>query len=90
MPPQRSPAPVARRSPHPIPDIQELFALHLRCSQRRDELLEHCRELKAAGKLTAARKVFNQAEALEAGLKALEAEVRPPGNHRRDKRFAKD
>jgi hypothetical protein len=69
------------------PDIQEIFALHLRGSQRLDELLEECRELKAAGKVAAARAVFKQAEEIQTGLRALEAEVRPRGGHRRDKRF---
>ncbi|MDB6104130.1 MAG: hypothetical protein JWO52_4129 [Gammaproteobacteria bacterium] len=78
------------RPPRRPPDIQEIFALHLRCSQRLDELLEECRELKAAGKVAAARKALKQAQSIQAGLNALEAEVRVAGEHRRDKRFAKD
>lgn len=76
--------------PHPppaAPDIQEIFALHLRSSQRLDELLEEVQALKRAGKIAAARKLFKQAQSIEAGLRALEAEVRPPGEHRRDRRF---
>jgi hypothetical protein len=70
-----------------MPDIQDIFALHLQCSQRLDELLEECRALKAAGKVAAARKVFKKAESIQAGLRALEGEVRLAGDHRRDKRF---
>jgi hypothetical protein len=69
------------RPPHHPPDIQEIFALHLR---------EECRKLKAAGKIAAARKALKQAQSIQAGLSALEAEVRVAGEHRRDKRFAKD
>ena len=72
------------------PDIREIFGLHLRCSQRLDELLEEVQVLKRAGKIAAARKVFKQAESIETGLRALEAEVRPPGGQRRDRRFARD
>lgn len=69
------------------PDIQDIFALHLRGSQRLDEMLEEVQALKRAGRIAAARKVFRQAESIEAGLRALEAEVRPAGEHRRDRRF---
>lgn len=73
--------------PRRPPDIQEIVALHVRCSQRLDDLLEECRALKAAGNVAAARRVLKQAEAIRAGLRALEAEVRMAGGQRRDKRF---
>lgn len=70
------------------PDPHDLVALHLQASQQRDELLKQCRELQAAGKLAAARKALNLAEVITAGLLAFEAAVRPPGDQRRDRRFA--
>jgi hypothetical protein len=69
----------ARRTrAHPIPDIRQVFAVHLQASQRRDELLEEARALQAAGKIREARRAFKQAETVHQHIEALEQEVRGP------------
>jgi hypothetical protein len=58
------------------PDIQDLFALHVSASQRRDALLEEVRALQAAGKIREARKRLETAREIQHRLTALETEVR--------------
>jgi hypothetical protein len=61
-----------------VPDVREVFALHLEASQRLDHLLEQVRELKAAGKIAEARRVFKHAEQIQQQLLALEQGYRRP------------
>jgi hypothetical protein len=62
------------------PDVQEVFGMQLRASQRRDELLEEARELQAAGKIRQARAVEKRAGQIQQLIGALEQENRPPGS----------
>jgi hypothetical protein len=59
----------------PMPDQEEILALHRRATKRRDELLEDVRELKAAGKRKKAKVMLREAQTIQEWLGALEAEV---------------
>lgn len=66
------------------PDLQEIVALHVRASQRRDEILEEVKALKSAGKIREARELLRQAQTIQAHLTALERECKlPPRNLRK-------
>jgi hypothetical protein len=72
------------RTPAPdreAPDIRHIFALHIQASQRRDELLKEARALQAAGRISAARKLLNQAQEIQQRLTALELECLAPNPH---------
>ena len=65
-------------APSPLPDQQEIVALHMRATARLDELLEEVRELKAAGKRKKAKMVLREAQTIQEWLSALEVEVLAP------------
>jgi hypothetical protein len=57
-------------------DLQDLLGLHFQASRRADEVEEQIQELRSAGKLQEARAMQMHADAIQQGLRALEAEVR--------------
>ena len=59
-------------------DIRDVFALHIQASCHLDELLEQVQALRSAGKNREAKALLKQAEGIQKGLRALEAEVRLP------------
>jgi hypothetical protein len=65
-----------RPAGRPEPDGQEIFGLHLKASQHRDELLAEARALQTAGKIREARKRLRAAQEIQHRLTALETEVR--------------
>jgi hypothetical protein len=72
------------------PDIQELFKLHLEASQHRKRLLDEAIDLRTQRKFREAAEKEAHAHEIRQRLEALENEVKPPGGHRRDKRFTND
>ena len=59
-------------------EIRNVFALHIQASCHLDELLEQVKALRSAGKIREAKALLKQAEGIQKGLRALEAEVRLP------------
>ena len=59
-------------------DIRNVFALHMQAGCRVDEILEQVHALRFAGKIREAKALLKQAEVIQKGLRALEAEVRLP------------
>ena len=53
-------------------DITERFLLHMRTTRKLMGLIRRCNELREAGKIAQARKVFRQCEALNEKLLELE------------------
>lgn len=66
-----------RDAPDIPPSPHDVLMLHMQASKRRDELLGEARDLQAAGKISAARKVLAEAEEIQRRLHALEAWYRP-------------
>jgi hypothetical protein len=64
------------KPPRPLDRLQEMFALHVEASQRRDELLAECQRLMEAGQRRAAKRCLKAAEELQERLTALVREVR--------------
>ena len=69
------------------PSPHDILALHLEASQKRDELREKARKLRAAGKMKAADRADAQADGIAAALAVFEAEFRKE-NQRRDPRYS--
>jgi hypothetical protein len=53
-------------------DLEQRFLLHLRTTRKLMELIQRCNNLRDAGKIAEARKVFRQAERLNEKLLELE------------------
>ncbi len=66
----------APAGPQKEADIRDVFALHIQASCHLDELLEQVQALRAAGKIREAKALLKQAQGIQKGLRALEAEVR--------------
>lgn len=60
-----------------VPDLQELFRLHLEGTAKLRELVQECERLHKAGQLNEARRIFRRAEVLRRQLEALEEACRP-------------
>jgi hypothetical protein len=57
-------------------DLQDLMGLHFQACRRAEEVEEQIEELRAAGKHPEALVMRMQAEGIQQGLRAIEAEVR--------------
>ena len=63
--------------PSSTPDVSELLRVHMEASKRLRELIQESERLRDAGRLRDARRVFQKAEDIRAGIEALERQCRP-------------
>jgi hypothetical protein len=64
---------------HRLDRLQEMLALHVEASQRRDDLLAECQRRMEAGQKRAARKCLAAAEEFQKRLTALVRDFRRAG-----------